>query len=854
MDDDRPLLPWDDLMASDRVIIVRIAGVGLSTVSSALPLTLTSRALPYITSADGIVGVVTELSTQFSSEIPLFGTLGSDPTTSFSVLANTQTLSVLMARGAAPVRDANNGSVQTIEYVTPDPFPTIKVTDASLINAGDRFRINGCAYYVVTSDNAIPGTLTCSMRHGSSPQPIPVRRIGEELVGPTLYAEYWQGTDYPTGGIEQQPVTISTNSIDAVDDTTEEVIFRGLVSRVNIDTSAGTANQIRVECMSLMGVIKNAPWSPAPTGIYFLGRPGYDRNPDNEGNTRNLNGSILTSVNRNVQGPIWEYNQTPYDTRYGTMQIRTGKFGGVTNIVEATATTLTLAARPVDPGLNDIRANGFNLMFNDGYYRPYSSANNDDVNIALTQSARDRIRRMRDDRDNSQVNLQIDPAFQAEIAFSSDNVLQLIVDLIFGTVNVDGSGVSGMRPWGMAAWIPFDVTSLFDIIDVGSLVAALDPTQVQSDVPIMNGWNWTVPIELPNIVVLPVKPDGPKTIGEVLENFLKNLGVFMVYDRGRISFGRWASENPWPIPVTDADFAEPKVNLNYDRQNSIASVTVEYPATITADDLNITANPIANVERIIVGGGKTMTVGSMMQQGADYQAGLINSFAFQNGTNIVTRYSQSAAIIEVTLRNATKTLRIGDFVAFSSAFIPNGAGSMGVVNATGIVIKAVRSWQTPTSSYTLFLPGYLFAANRVSMVSVSAKVVNVPVSGTVEVEYNAFTQPSGFGPNGAPTTDAEAFQQSLQRIVSNAPPSFFCALYDEYGTPYGLSARLISTTANTLTFNTPDFDTAIAGDIIIMDVAGNFVGGDLDACWDAFQASSGGLVNGDAAFSYPWVR
>lgn len=833
-------------MAQDRVIIIRIAGVGLPTVNPASPLTLTSRALPYITSADGIVGVVTDLSAQFSSEIPLFGTLGSDPTTSFSVLANAQTLSVLMARGQAPVRDSNNGSVQTIEYVTPSPFPTIKVTDASFISAGDRFRINGCAYEVTYSDNAAPGILSCIMRHGSSPQPIPMRKVGEELSGPTLYAEYVTGVDYPTGGIEQQPITISTNSIDAPDDTTEEVIFRGLVSRVNISTSAGSDNQIRVECMSLMGVLKNAPWSPAPTGIYFVGQPGYDRNPDDDHNTRNLTGKIITSVNRNVQGPIWEYVQTPYHTRYGTMQIRTGGYGGVTNIIEATATTVTLAARPVDPNLNDLRANGFSLMFNDGFYRPYSSSNGDDVNIALVQSARDRINRLRDDRDNDQVTLQIDPAFQAEIAFSSMNLASLIVDLIFGTVNVDGAGIDGSRPWGMAAWIPFSVYDVFDIIDVPSLLVALNQDQMQTDIPIMNGWNWTVPVELPNTVVLPVKPEDPKTIGEVLENFLRNLGVFMVYDRGRLTFGKWASENPWPIAVTDADFAEPKIGLTYDRENSIASVTVEYPATITADELNLTANPIANVERIVVGGGKTVKVASMMQQGADYQAGLIASYAFLNGTNLITRYSQAAAIVEVVLRNDAKDLAIGDFVALSTAFIPNGAGTMGVVNATGIVIKAVRSWQTPTSSYTLFLPGYLFAANRVSMVAASAKVVSVPMSGTVQIEYNEFTSPLPM--NGAPSTDGEAFQQTLQ---NNSP--IMCRLFDQFGTPYFVQSQLVSATANTLTFNDAAMDTAVAGDIILLDDPA-FLGTGISNCWDAFMADSQGTVDYNVDYAYPWVR
>ena len=145
----------------------------------------------------------------------------------------------------------------------------------------------------------------------------------------------------------------------------------------------------------------------------------------------------------------------------------------------------------------------------------------------------------------------------------------------------------------------------------------------------------------------------------------------------------------------------------------------------------------------------------------------------------------------------------------------------------------------------------------VSLVSVSAKVVSVPVSGTVEVEDNAFTLPFDFAQLNAPTTDAEAFEQTRQRVLDSYPRVFVCALYDEYGTPYGIGARLDSTTANTLTFAGPSFDVAVAGDIIIMDMASNVFSGvaaDLEACWDAFQADSSGLVNGDDDFSYPWSR
>jgi hypothetical protein len=490
-------------------------------------------------------------------------------------------------------------------------------------------------------------------------------------------------------------------------------------------------------------------------------------------------------------------------------------------------------------------------MFNDGYYRAYDTSRGDNLDIALTQGSRSYLTAMRDQNNNSPVNLEIDPAFTAQIAFSGAQFQAAIVDLIFGTFNNDSTGESGVRSWGMAAWIPFPFSDIEAIIDLGSLNNALNASQTSTDVPLCQMWNPLISAREPNTFILPVKPEGPKTIGEVLDNIMKNLGVYMVYDRGRISFGRWASENGWATPVNDADFAEPKIALTFDRANSIQSVTVEYPATITADKLAVTKNPIANVERIINGAGKIVTVGSMMQQGADYQIGTIRSFAFRNGTDLVTRYSQAAGIIEVTLRDSEVDLAVGEYVSFSSEFIPNGAGSMGVVNATGVVLKAVRSWQTPTSSYTLFLPGYLFAANRVSQVSVSGRVVRVPSTGEVEIQQNDFT--SANPQPGGPATDQVAFEQVLDRCV-NVPPEIKCALYDEYGTPYGIVARLTSVSGTNLVFSSGDFDTAIAGDIIVLEFASSQDSDNLSASWDAFQADGTGLVNGDAALSYPWSR
>ena len=844
-------------MSSDRVIIVRIRGIGFSA-DEAYPLTLTSRPLSYLQST-AIEGVVTELTTQMSSEIGIFSSMGSDPTTTFSILANTQTLSVLMSRGATQLRNATEASIQTIAYVTPSPTPTIKVTDASTIAEDDIIRINGAAYSVVTSDGLSPGEITAKMVYGSVPQPIPLRSIGDQLVGSTLYASYWQGLEYPTGGAEQQAVTISTVDINAVSAAAETVVFRGVISRVSLQTSAGTENQIAVECMSLMGVIKNAPWAPSSSGITVYVVPGDVRQVYIEGETEprfgHFTGVMKVSPNLNMTGPIIEATTTPYDTRFGTMQVRNGPWGGVTGIIEVVAdSVITVSAQPVDPNNEDMQANGFNLMFNDGYYRSFDITAGDNLDIALTESAVLAINR--GDTNGNAINLQVNPAFTAEIAFGASTFENAIVDLIFGTFNSDATGVEGVRSWGMAAWIPFPFADIADIIDLGSLNNAFNTEQMRFDIP--NGWFYNPLVVIPEqTVILPVKPDGPKTIGEVLETIMKNLGLFMVYDKGRITFGRWASTNPFPTTINDTDFAEPKVGLSFDRMNSIQAVTVEYPAVISADKLTLLKNPVANVERIVTGAGKIVTVGSMMQQGADYQAAIIRSFAFQNGTDMVLRYSQAAGIIEVTLRNETKELAIGEYVAFSSEFIPNGAGSMGVVNATGIVLKATRSWQTPTTSYTLFLPGYLYAANRISQVSVSGRVVGVVSTGVIQIEENAFTLPSPNAQLNAPTTDAEAFEQSLQRITGS-PQYYFCALYDEYGTPYNLTTKLLGVDLpDKLEFGTADFDGAVAGDIIIMDLATTAFGTlpqDLEECYDAFQADSVGMVNGDAAFSYPWSR
>ena len=90
-------------MASDRVLIVRLLGLGKTAgVNDAL--TLTSRAgLSYLASQVTINGVVADMGSQLSSDIAMFGALGSDPTTTVSVLATEETSQLLLSRGKVPL-------------------------------------------------------------------------------------------------------------------------------------------------------------------------------------------------------------------------------------------------------------------------------------------------------------------------------------------------------------------------------------------------------------------------------------------------------------------------------------------------------------------------------------------------------------------------------------------------------------------------------------------------------------------------------------------------------------------------------------------------------------------------------
>jgi hypothetical protein len=262
---------------------------------------------------------------------------------------------------------------------------------------------------------------------------------------------------------------------------------------------------------------------------------------------------------------------------------------------------------------------------------------------------------------------------------------------------------------------------------------------------------------------------------------------------------------------------------------------------------------VSNVDALLSASGKTVTLGNFM---VPYWTGteIANSQAMRDAVNLVTRYSKAAAIVEVTYRDAVYDLRVGEFIAFSSEFVPSAQGTMGVLNATGFVLKAARSWKTPTTTYTLFLYGYLTAASKISVISSSGVVLEVIDDYTIKLEPNAYSPPAGLARPGAPTSDAAAFEQTVVRFDAKLP----LQLLDQYGTPYGAVAKLVTVDVpnDTLTFDDVQFAGAVPGDVIVIAPATDVEAESpttFAAMWDAFQADFTGTVLDSADLANPWM-
>jgi hypothetical protein len=138
------------------------------------------------------------------------------------------------------------------------------------------------------------------------------------------------------------------------------------------------------------------------------------------------------------------------------------------------------------------------------------------------------------------------------------------------------------------------------------------------------------------------------------------------------------------------------------------------------------------------------------------------------------------------------------------------------------------------------------------MISATGVVLEVIDDYTIKLEANAYTVPLPETRERAPATDAEAFEQTRVRFDAKLP----LQLLDQYGTPYLVTAKLVSVDLDndTLTFDDVQFAGAIPGDVIVIAPAPDVdTVASIATMWDAFQADGAGEVVGDVDLSNPWM-
>ena len=290
------------------------------------------------------------------------------------------------------------------------------------------------------------------------------------VVGPVVYDAR---AGAPLGGVDGLPVTISTAEIDAPGSGSEDVIFRGFISRVSNDTSAGGMNQIKVECSSLMGFAQNAMFIP----------------PVANSTSIQTNRQIINVGGRYAYGQLWlgafsifdprisgfAYDgSTPLATAYDALQMRTEDQGGVlmrtygaNGVRDVSATSQTLCASSV-PGLPiaDGESGGWTFVttFRKAHY---GNAQINRIGINQFENA------------NYYGDWSIGTETQSDVivenCFMSDTPANLIVDLLLGTVRGQ-FGTEGYRAAQQSAWLPFDgvTTQPTDLVDYASLLAVLE--------------------------------------------------------------------------------------------------------------------------------------------------------------------------------------------------------------------------------------------------------------------------------------------------------------------------------------------------------------------------------------------
>ena len=825
---------------SNRVVAIKILGINVE--GEALPAVLTTRAHPLYD--DLFKGTVVSLSDQLSSEISVFGSLGSDSTTSFTVLSTARTRQLLLSRGKREVLDPGNRNqpVRMLDYIPPDPGSvTIPVLDPSLFTVSGFYRVQNTVFEITSNSPTLVGVRV----QGCAPVPIPMaQESAGVLIGSLIYD---LNNDNPLGGCEQLPVVIETVDLDS---NAPEVIFRGFINKVSNDTSSGQQNLIKVDCSSLMAYVKAAPFVPAWGDVSVrLTGSGIGRVVNVEGAETLARAYVETGYNSRLYGPLYNPASPVTGATVSTLwQVRQEGFGGI-GLADVTAVpgkvVISSEYAIAYSGTATVRDNGYRMVFSDGYYADgnLGPALNFGVDIQpIEQDSRDTGARPAYYRNRVQ-NTQ--PGIRGENCIEALNLASLITDLLLGTYNRDTTFSAGARSASEAAWLPFPVASWTDLIDASSLNAVAIGL-IAPDVPLINPYG-SITLDDGYSTVLPYQHTSVKTVGEVLDQILKRLAAYMVYDKGKFYFGTWAGARQTPTLVNDSALSDPSIKLTFDRGMSIMRVNAKYCTDMT--DKAITQEvPFQNSDLANSGLGKTTTVGHwqtvfLAPDSPDWS----RSKMLANAFGLIMRYSQSAARVDLSLRDSVNDLSIGQEIALSSDYIVNSSGGMGISQLTGYVLKAARSWSTPTTAYTIILPGYLSPAAKVSVWSCSALVVDVP-GDLIQIETNFFTAPPLIASPGAPATDAAAFQLTHD-IIGNW---YDVQLLDQYGT-LKYQGALVGVSGDEL--NLPGFDAyAVAGDIIVLAPATTFSAGDLDAIWDVFQADRAGQVSGSVDYARTWVR
>lgn len=829
---------------SDRLIIVRVLGLG-SLLTDA-QLVLTSRGtLPYLDAVATLQGVVADLGDQYSSEIGFFDSMGSDPTTSFSVISTAETRAALLGRAKVPVYDGANAPVVTTTYVPPlFTGVTIGVSDTAAMYVGQRIRIGTIAWEVT---NVVGSNEIRAKRIWGSPRtPIPMILAGEEAVGMVVYDLLLS-----TGNVEGLPIVISTAEVTATSRAQEEVIYRGQITKVGVDTSNHAANQISVQCGSLMGYLKAAPFRPPVGQSAVLTLPTYLLDPD----TFRARQDYLTptqlvlTVNSGVYGvPTADGGGVRTATSMRAFQVRDGGRGS--------ALGYSTDETGIWPFIQSV--NGYATRLN--YMMPVAYAGHEPAGVAFlwvfdtsffTSNGQSAIT-------ESMAN------FEPEHTWSRGDVTAtveggwvcagdvapavMLFDLLFGSVDGNESGVLGWRSATEAAWLPYsEDETADDVVDWASLQALL---QGRDDV--FPGANPNL-----NLRPLPYDASAAKTVADVLGLILKRLGGFAVFDRGKLRFGSWAVNNPVPTVVTDAALAEPNIAMDFDRSACLQAVEVEAGVYRWRNDQSADTNrsikrPVTNLDLGAAGLGKTAQMGCFISknEGATWvENWILGSTWFATANQAIVRYSQPAARVTVTYRDVVADLTVGETVAFSTAFLPSATGAMGVELAVGIVLKAARSWRTPTTEYTLLLFGYTQAtAAKVPLIAVAARATGPAIVGDkIPIEPVWFTR-GATATGGAPTSDAEAWVQAATLAGTATVRAILC---DSHGTEIGGGVDYCygDPVTNTLRFpGGPPFGgaTITAGDVVILAWSA--------AGWDAFQADGAGELDGSAATAFRWVQ